>query len=571
MNQAPIDILRQYWHHEAFRPQQEEIIQSILAGKDTIALLPTGGGKSACFQVPALARPGLCLVISPLIALMKDQVDQLRKKNITAFALYSGMNRKDLVNTLKVAGDSNCKFLYVSPERLETGIFVEYLPGLPINLVAVDEAHCVSQWGYDFRPSYLRIAALREFLPHTPMLALTATATPDVLGDMSSKLGLRQPALFRRPFTRANLSYSVFRVDSKLEKITEILQKVPGSSIIYCKSRKLTKDISAALNARGISAAAYHAGLPQEDRSHQQEAWIKDRLRVIVCTNAFGMGIDKAGVRTVIHAGSPDSLENYYQEAGRAGRDGDKAYAILLYDGKEPDDLKGMPDIRFPVSDTLRQVYQDVMNYLQLPAGAGEGNYYNFDAATFIDAFGSDAKKVWNSIRALEQEGLMTYQQQVFLPSRVRFTAGRQALQDFERDHPECHALIQNLMRGYEGIFDQPVPIFEKNIAFGLRQDQRMIVAGLRQLQSWRMIEYFPQKSSPQLYFSRDRPNAEDLYIDPISYRRRKERYAGRIGAILAYLEMKEGCRSRRLSNYFGDEEARDCGICDHCLGRRSD
>jgi ATP-dependent DNA helicase RecQ len=570
MNQSPIDILRQYWHHEAFRSQQEEIIQSILGGKDTIALLPTGGGKSVCFQVPALARPGLCLVISPLIALMKDQVDQLRRKNITAFALYSGMGRKDLINTLKVAGNSNCKFLYVSPERLETGVFAEYLPGLPVNLVAVDEAHCVSQWGYDFRPAYLRIAALREFLPHTPMLALTATATPDVLGDMSDKLGLRQPAVFRRPFTRSNLSYSVFKVDSKLPKITEILQKVPGSSIVYCKSRKATKEISVALNRQGISAAAYHAGLPQEERSQQQEAWIKDRLRVIVCTNAFGMGIDKAGVRTVIHAGVPDGVENYYQEAGRAGRDGNKAYAILLYDENEPDSLRGMPDIRFPAHDTLRQVYQDVMNYLQLPAGSGEGNYYDFDATAFIDAFGSNAKGVWNSIRALEQEGLMSYQQQVFLPSRVRFTASRQALQDFERDHPEWQALIHNLMRGYEGIFDQLVSIFEKNIAFTLLQDHKMVVAALHQLQSWRMIEYIPQKGSPQMYFSRDRPNAEDLYIDPINYRRRKEQYAGRIEAILAYLEMEEGCRSRRLANYFGDEEARDCGICDHCLRRRN-
>lgn len=352
---------------------QGEIIHSVLEGRDTLALLPTGAGKSLCYQVPAMARPGLCLVVSPLIALMKDQVDHLRRRNITAFSLYSGMSRKEVINTLQVASRSNCKFLYVSPERLETDLFSEYLLSLPVSLVAVDEAHCVSQWGYDFRPPYLRIAALRDILPEVPMLALTASATPEVMEDIGDKLALRTPSIFRLPFTRPNLSYSVFNESNTINKITEILQKVPGSSIVYCKTRKATREISDALNRQSIPAGAYHAGLPQEERSQRQEAWIKDRLRVMVCTNAFGMGIDKAAVRTVIHAGAPESVENYYQEAGRAGRDGQKAYAVLLCRDQEAAQLEKMPDTRYPTLEKIRPVYQALMNYLQLPAGSGGG------------------------------------------------------------------------------------------------------------------------------------------------------------------------------------------------------
>jgi ATP-dependent DNA helicase RecQ len=566
MNQAPLDILRQYWRYETFRPLQQEIIGSVLAGNDTIALLPTGAGKSLCFQLPALLKPGICLVISPLIALMKDQVDQLRRKNITAFALTSGMNRKELINTLKVAADSNCKFLYVSPERLGTAVFMEYLPALHVNLIAVDEAHCVSQWGYDFRPAYLRIAALRGELPDTPMLALTASATPEVVDDICHQLKLRHPARFRLPYSRTNLSYSVFPVTSAGDKVAEVLLKVAGSSIVYCQSRKATATISAQLARRGLSAAPYHAGLSQEERRQRQEDWIKDRLRVMVCTTAFGMGIDKPGVRTVIHAGVPDSLENYYQEAGRAGRDGNKAYAVLLFQWDRLAALRMLPDIRYPPAETVRRIFQGIMNYLQLPAGSGEGNYYDFDATRFIDTFGLDAQEVWNSIKALEQEGLLSYQQQVFLPSRVQWLTDREALTDFEHQHPDLSTLIHGLLRNYPGIFGDQVAVHERALAFSIRRDQPWIVAGLQQLHASRMIDYTPKKVTPQLYFFRDRPNAEDLYIDPIAYRHRKERYAARVHAMERYLEMKGGCRSRHLANYFGDETAEDCGICDHCL-----
>ncbi|HTI09127.1 MAG TPA: ATP-dependent DNA helicase RecQ [Puia sp.] len=565
----PLDILQQYWHHKVFRPLQEEIIASVLEGKDTLALLPTGGGKSLCFQVPAMARPGLCLVISPLVALMKDQTDHLRRKNITAFSLNSGMSRKEVINTLQLAGHSNCKFLYVSPERLETDLFAEYLPSLPVNLVAVDEAHCVSQWGYDFRPTYLRIAALREQLPQTPILALTASATPDVLEDITDKLQLRQPALFRGSFTRPHLSYSFFKVDSKIHKIAEILRKVPGSSIVYCKTRRATGELSEQLGRMGFRAGAYHAGLTQEERSRRQDDWIKDRIQVVVSTNAFGMGIDKSAVRTVIHADPPDSVENYYQEAGRAGRDGDKAYAVLLAGQQDLAQLETLPDKKFPSPEQIRPVYQDLMNYLQLPIGSGKGNYYDFDLSAFVNKFRIDHQTALNTIKVLEQEGLMNFQQQVFLPAKARFLTNKEALYDFEKDHPTLEPLIDALLRTYEGIFDQAVPIREKQLAFITRKEAGLIVEELIRLQAFHIIDYIPQKTTPQLYIIRERPAAEDLYIEPISYRMRKERYATRIRTMIRYGQLKEECRSRFLANYFGDKQATDCGICDNCRARR--
>jgi len=568
MDPRPIDILKQYWQHDAFRPLQEEIIGAVLDGKDALALLPTGGGKSLCFQVPALMRPGLCLVVSPLISLMKDQVDQLRKKNITAFAIWSGMSRKEVINTLQVTVDSNCKFLYVSPERLGTRLFAEWLPSLPVGLIAVDEAHCVSQWGYDFRPSYLKIAQLREELPGVPLLALTASATREALEDIEDKLALRQPALFRGPFTRPALSYSAFKVESKTDKILEILQGVPGSSIVYCKTRKAAEETGAVLARQGIAAGVYHAGLPQDERMQRQEDWIKDRLRVMVCTNAFGMGIDKPDVRTVIHAGVPEAIENYYQEAGRAGRDGRKAYAVLLYGAQEPADADLLADARYPSPEKVRGVYQHLLNYLQIPAGTGEGNYYDFDPGLFADRLKLDSREVTGALRTLEQEGLLSIQQRAFLPSQLRFTTGKQALYEFEKAHPELGPLIDHLLRSYEGIFDQPASIYERQLAWTLRRDRQEVVGELLRLQAFHIVDYSPQKEGPQLFFLRDRPYAEELYIDPLNHKSRKEQYAARLRAMVTYLEGAGECRSRFLAGYFGDTTARDCGICDNCLKR---
>jgi ATP-dependent DNA helicase RecQ len=516
-----------------------------------------------------MAKEGLCLVVSPLIALMKDQVEALRRKGITAFAIYSGMSRKEVINTLKVATDSNCKFLYVSPERLETSLFKEYLPALDINLIAVDEAHCISQWGYDFRPPYLRIAALREELPGIPILALTASATPLVQQDICDKLEFTQPGIFRQSFERPNLSYSLFETDAKINKIIDILQKVPGSSIIYCKSRKRTKAISDLLNMQDIQADYYHAGLPQEERSKKQEAWIRNHTRVIVCTNAFGMGIDKPDVRTVIHADVPDCLENYYQEAGRAGRDGKKAYAVLLYDNKELDELQLLPDVRFPSLETIRTVYQAIVNYLQLPTGSGEGVYYDFDLTDFASKFKLDAWTTTYVIKALEQDGWLAFNEQVFLPSKVQFVTNKQWLYEFEESSPVLEPLITTLLRTYEGIFDIPVSIHEKTLAFLLRKEQEEIVKQLRILDANAVIDYQPQKDSPQLYFLRRRVKAEDLVIDMVDYKKRKQQYKERIAAIIRYIREKKQCRSQYIAVYFGDNTTRDCGICDNCLNRQ--
>ncbi|AEW03173.1 recombinase RecQ [Niastella koreensis] len=562
-------ILKEYWGHSNFRPLQEDIIAAVLNGKDTLALMPTGGGKSICFQVPAMVKEGLCLVISPLIALMKDQVDNLKKKSITAFAIYSGMSRKEVINILKLATSSNCKFLYVSPERLETTLFKEYLPALDVNLIAVDEAHCISQWGYDFRPPYLRIAALREELPGVPILALTASATPAVQKDICEKLLFKDPSIFSRSFERPNLSYSVFTVDSKINKITEILQKVKGSSIVYCKSRKRTKEISDLLNMHGITADFYHAGLQQEERMRKQASWINNTVRTIVCTNAFGMGIDKPDVRVVIHADVPDCLENYYQEAGRAGRDEKKSYAVLLYDHKELDELLKLPGIRFPTLDNIRMVYEAMMNYLQIPGGSGEGNYYNFDFTDFVKKFRIDMYLAIYAIKALEQEGWVSYSEQIFLPSRIQFVTNKSWLYQFEIDNPKLEPVIKTLLRTYEGIFDMPVSIHEKSIAYLLRREEADVIPDLVRLHANAIIEYIPKKDSPQLYLLLNRVRAETLRFNMAAYDKRKQQFIERINKMLDYIHAGKQCRSQFIATYFGDDKTKPCSICDNCLKQK--
>lgn len=559
-------ILKQYWGFDSFRPMQEDIIGSVLKGKDTLALLPTGGGKSLCYQVPAMANEGTCLVISPLIALMKDQVESLRKKHITAFAIYSGMNRKELVNTLKLVTESNCKFLYVSPERLETTLFKEWLPGMNINLIAVDEAHCISQWGYDFRPPYLRIAALRDELPGVPVLALTASAVPAVQNDICVKLEMDAPEIFRQSFERANLSYSVFKVESKINKIIEILNKVPGTGIIYCKSRKRTKEISELLQLRKISSDYYHAGLTQEDRNAKQEAWINNKIRVIVCTNAFGMGIDKPDVRTVIHADVPDCLENYYQEAGRAGRDRKNAFAVLLYDDSELKELNEQAVARFPSLEDIRLVYQSIANYLQIPAGTGEGNYYDFEMADFLKKFKLNNYTTLYSLKALEQDGWLILNEQVFLPSTVRFTATKDYLYGFEKKYPVLEPLIKTLLRSYEGIFDQACFISELMIAQWSRKDVQEVKQQLGDLHKAGVIDYVPRKDSPQVSLLRNRVKVEELTINMVAYQQRKEKALDRLQTMIRYIHDREICRSLIIGSYFGDSRMKACGVCDNCL-----
>lgn len=581
-----LEILKTYWGYDSFRPLQEDIIRSVLNGRDTLALMPTGGGKSLCYQVPAMAKEGLCLVISPLIALMKDQVEGLRKKKITAYAIFSGMSRKEVINTFKTVTASNCKFLYVSPERLETALFREYLPGLNISLIAVDEAHCISQWGYDFRPPYLRIAALRQELPGVPVLALTASATPDVQRDICEKLTISIPvqpsspavagmvksdwAIFRQSFERPNLSYSVFSVESRINKIIEILRKVPGTGIVYCKSRKRTKEISELLQLQNISADYYHAGLSQEERNNKQEAWINNQVRVIVCTNAFGMGIDKPDVRTVIHADVQDCLENYYQEAGRAGRDRKTSYAVLLYDEKELKELEDMPEVRFPSVKVIREVYQAIANYLQIPAGGGEGEYHDFHLDDFLKKFRFNPNAAVYSLKALEQDGWLSVNEQVFLPSVARFTTGKNDLYRFEQAHPQLEPVIKTLLRAYEGIFDYTVPVSEWQIAQLLKKDVEEINQHLAMLDKAGIIDYQPRKDSPQLVLLRKRVKAADLSINMTAYNRRKEELGARIRQMIRFVTEETECRSRMTAAYFGDENVRSCGICDNCLRRKA-
>ncbi len=559
------NILKQYWGYNTFRPLQKEIIASVLEGKDTLALLPTGGGKSICFQVPAMAMEGLCLVVSPLIALMKDQVDNLRRKSITAFAIYSGMTRKEVIHTLKTASSSNCKFLYVSPERLETKLFLEYLPALNINLLTVDEAHCISQWGYDFRPPYLRIAALREQLPGVPALALTASATATVQKDICNKLEFKQCNTFRQSFERPNLSYSVFNVDAKIIKLVEILKNVPGSSIVYCRNRKKTKEIAEQLRSYHINADFYHAGLNTEVRTAKQEEWIKNKIRVIVSTNAFGMGIDKPDVRSVIHVDPPDSFEHYYQEAGRAGRDGKKAYAVLLYHERDLLELKEQVELRFPPLEQIRSVYQAIMNYLQIPDGSGEGSYYEFELGDFLHKFKLASQLVIHSLKVLEHENLVTFNEQVFIASKAAFTCNKDNLYAFETANPLLEPVIKALLRSYEGIFNQEVNIHEKSLAWSLRMDQVEVVNSLQQLNRYGIISYLPQKDKPQLYFIQNRVRAEYLVINMVEFNTRKQHYKNRVEAFIGYVKSTT-CRSRQTGNYFGDEHIKPCGICDNCL-----
>ncbi len=565
----PIDILKKYWGYSSFRPLQAEIIDSILAKKDTLALLPTGGGKSICFQVPGLLQPGLCLVISPLIALMRDQVEQLRKKNITAFAIYSGMDRKEVQTTLLTAAQSNCKFLYVSPERIETTLFQEYLPALDISLIAVDEAHCISQWGYDFRPSYLRIASLKEQLPGVPILALTASATPEVQKDIGEKLLFAKPCYFRQSFARPNLSYSVFALDNVMPKLLQILQKVPGSSIVYCRSRKRTEEIAAQLIAKGIRADWYHAGLPASERQKKQEDWQENRLPIMVCTNAFGMGIDKPNVRTVIHCGIPDCLESYYQEAGRAGRDGQKAYAVLLYTKREWDELTGLSAQRFPNLATIKKVYQALANYLQLPSGTGAGQYFDFDLLEFTQRFGLSTATVLYVLKALEQEGWIQYNEQVFIPSKVQISAERHHLESLTTAYPELDILCKTLLRTYQGIYERPTGISEKQIAFLLKKEPNKLFAQLMQLHQMGVIDYQPRKEDPQLFFPTDRIKTEDLSINNVRYTERKKHFEKSVNSMLQYAEEKQQCRSQLLGSYFGDTLLTPCGNCDNCLAKK--
>jgi ATP-dependent DNA helicase RecQ len=571
VNHQPIEILKKYWGFDHFRPLQQDIIESVISGNDTLAILPTGGGKSICFQVPALSMEGLCLVISPLIALMKDQWENLIKRDIDALHIFTGMPYREIEETLKKAASGRYRFLYCSPERLQSNLFREYLPALPISLVAVDEAHCISQWGYDFRPSYLQIAKLREQKPGVPFLALTASATPEVRADIMLKLDFREQRMFAGSFARENLAYHVVDTDSRIHKCLDIVKRMKGSGLVYCKSRKRTVEIADLLKMEKVSAESYHAGLLQETRNERQAAWISGETRVIVCTNAFGMGIDKPDVRFVIHLDCPDSLENYYQEAGRAGRDGKTAHAVLLKTPTTITDLENLPDIRFPSIPVIRKVYQALGDYLQIAAGTGEENSFDFDLNEFVKRFRLNVFEAMYAIEAMDQEGILQLSEQIFIPSKLQFIADRKELEYVEQQNPQLELLTKTLLRTYGGIWDQPTSISERQLARIMKTDSAKVISSIHELHSIGIINYEPRKNNPQLRLLQNRVKAEDLYINPERYLGRKKAYITRVKAMCIYLEEKGTCRSKKICKYFGDKVLEDCGVCDSCRKKQKE
>ncbi len=559
------EILQHYWKHSTFRPLQEEIIQSVLLGRDTLALLPTGGGKSICFQVPALAKDGICLVISPLIALMKDQVENLRARGIEAVSIVSGMSKREVDIALDSCIYGEVKFLYLSPERLLSELVKERIRYMHVNLIAVDEAHCISQWGYDFRPPYLHLADLRELHPNVPVLALTATATAVVSDDIQEKLAFKQQNVFRQSFERKNISYVVQHQENKLQRLLDVVKGVQGTGIVYVRSRKETFEIAQFLNQHGFAADYYHAGLEAEQRSIKQENWKTNQCRIIVATNAFGMGIDKPDVRFVIHKDIPESLEAYYQEAGRAGRDEQKAYAVLLYNHGDRYKLEKKFEMNFPTVEEIKKVYHSLGSYYQLAYGTGAGVSFDLDIGDFCSKFKYDAIKTLNALKFLERNDYVSFTESVFLPSRFRFSVDSGALYNFQIQYQAWDAFVKTLLRSYAGAFENYVHIREFDLARRMNASVQQVIEGLNQLQQMEVLHYLPQTDKPQVTFLSPRFDIKDVMIDQSYIEQRKQVFREKMEAVFHYAEAPN-CRSRMLLSYFDEHNAHKCGVCDICL-----
>ena len=564
------EILKQYWGYDSFRDLQEEIITSIGEGKDTLGLMPTGGGKSITFQVPALAQEGICIVITPLIALMKDQVQNLRKREIKALAIYSGMTRQEILTALENCIFGNYKFLYISPERLDTEIFRTKLRSMKVSMITVDESHCISQWGYDFRPAYLKIAEIRELLPEVPVLALTATATPEVVTDIQARLKFREGNVFRMSFERKNLAYIVRKTDNKTKELLYILQRISGSAIIYVRNRRRTKEITELLMNEGITADFYHAGLDNAVKDLRQKRWQSGEVRVMVATNAFGMGIDKPDVRIVLHLDLPDSPEAYFQEAGRAGRDGEKAYAVILYSKSDKTTLHKRVVDTFPDKEYILNVYEHLQYYYQMAMGDGFQCIREFNLEEFCRKFKYFPVPVDSALKILTQAGYLEYTDEQDNSSRILFTIRRDELYKLREMGKEAEALIQSILRSYTGVFTDYAYISEESLAVRTGLTRQQIYNILVTLTKRRIVDYIPRKKTPYIIYTRERLELRFLHIPASVYEERKARYEARIEAMEEYVTTENICRSRMLLRYFGEKNEHNCGQCDVCLSKRA-
>lgn len=567
MENNSLSILQQYWGYAAFRPLQQEIINSVLEGRDTLALMPTGGGKSLCFQVPAMQMEGICVVISPLIALMKDQVESLRKRGIQAIAIFSGMSKREVDIALDNCIFGKIKFLYLAPERLYQDLVRERIRYMNVSLFAIDEAHCISQWGYDFRPAYLQLTKLRELQPKAPILALTATATPNVVLDIQEKLGFEQASVFQMSFRRDNLSYMALWEENKMDRMVRLIHKLGGSGVVYVRNRRETKEVAQHLMNHGISADFYHAGLDMPSRTKKQDDWMQNRSRVIVATNAFGMGIDKADVRFVVHLDIPDSLEAYYQEAGRAGRDGKKAYPVMLYQQADRDRLQDNFISSFPSVKFIQQVYHQLANFFQIAYGAGMGRSFEFDVVAFCKKYQLEVASTLSALKFLERDGWIAVSEAVYIPARFKFEIDYQELYKFQVQSAKYDPLVKAILRIYGGVFDYYVAINEFELAKKLNLPMMEVVARLQSMVKLEIASYLPKTDSPQLEFLQARVDYKNLYIDVDFIKERKILKERQLEAIYKFLDTTS-CRSLALQRYFGEDVTETCGVCDLCLMR---
>lgn len=570
MPSSPEEVLRKWWGYDSFRPVQRDIIDSILAGRDTLALMPTGGGKSITYQVPALMLEGLCIVVTPLIALMKDQVDQLRRRGISAVAVHSGMDSRRIDIALDNCTYGDVKLLYIAPERLATDAFRVRLRRMNISLIAVDEAHCISQWGYDFRPSYLRIAEIREYAPEAPVLALTASATKLVAEDIMRHLKFQRPHILRTSFARPNLSYVVRNVDDKQQHMLHILQNVAGSGIIYMRTREGCEQLAEKLQQEGISANFYHAGLPSVERGMRQDDWREGRTRIMVATNAFGMGIDKADVRFVIHYSMCDSLEAYYQEAGRAGRDGQRSYAVLLVDNKDTERIERLFDAEYPPIADIKRIYELVCNYLQIAIGDGEGATLQFNIYDFCFATHLSHTKVVNALKILEYNSLVTLLDEQDNPAKLMFCCSRDSLYKLNAGGNDMDSMLYAILRLYNGVFTHFRSIDELHIATAANLSPERVHELLKMLWNMHIIRYIPASHSPMIHFNSERLPTNDVFIAPETYHQRQKLATERFKSMLRYATSTEECRSKVIEEYFGSEDAKPCGVCDVCRAKRA-